>query len=164
MKKYLLVTIGALLVLSTTAKAGSTWGIGVGPLYGGLGFNFGKTTPSSFAYGALGCIGLSIGDSADTSSNDNESNCGFGLGYISTSLFTSDRHGLGLNLGITYNTAESQTEVRLRPGYHYFFNGINESGLNLGVGTILYTDDETSNDQNRDSDNVKVFFNVGYQF
>lgn len=157
-------------MLSTTANADSTWGIGVGPLYNGLGFNFGKTTTSSLSYGSLGCQSLSIGSSknSNTSSSDSsretESNCGFGLGYINTSMFSNNRHGLGLNLGLSYNTAESQTELRLRPGYHYFFNGIDKPGFNIGLGSIIYYDNEASNDLDSDSEKVSLFLNIGYQF
>jgi len=161
MKKYLYIAMVTVPMLSSAASAETTIGIGVGPLYNGLGLNFGKTTPSSFVYGALGCVGITIADSGDPDNRD-ESNCGVGFGYISASLFSNDRHALGLNIGLTHNTDKSQTEVRVRPGYHYFFNGINKPGLNLGVGPIVYYDTDRSN--NLDSDHGVVFFNIGYQF
>ncbi len=166
MKKYLIISTFTLLALTSTVKADTTWGVGVGPMYNGLGLNIGKTTESTFAYSALGCQSVTTGTSSDsnTNENDGESNCGVGFGYISQSIFKSNRHGLGLNLGVSYNTAEQQTEWRLRPGYHFFVNGIDKRGLNLGAGTVFYYDTEKSNDINDNTDVISLFLNIGYQF
>lgn len=162
MKLFKLIALISLLANVSTANADTTWGIGGGPLYNGFGLNFGKTTTSSFVYGAFGCHGYGRGESDNPSSNDVEFNCGIGFGYISTSMFATSRHGIGLGLDTTYNTFQSQFEMRLRPGYYYFFNGINKSGLNLGVGPSFYYDTVRSNDHYHNP--VKVFFNIGYQF
>jgi len=169
MKKYLIFTSIAMIVMCKSAMADFTLGIGIGPLYSGIGLNYGKTAPKSFTYGSLGCIGFSTGESAnyadgekvDEQTNQN-SNCGFGFGHISTSMFTSNKHGLGLNIGLTHNTFDSRNELRIAPGYHYFFNGIDKPGATLGIGAMLYAGDSQSGDE--DDGRNSVFLNIGYQF
>jgi len=167
MKTFLPITITALLVLSTPAKADSTWGVGYGPLYSGLGLNYGQTTSTSLTYGALGCVDYATGNRHNDESTGGklpagESNCGIALGYISTALFNSNKHGFGVNIGLTHNTDTDESETRLIPGYHYFMNGINERGLNLGVDTVLYYDRESSDA--RDDGFSEILFSVGFQF
>jgi len=156
------IAILVALGMSTNATAETTWGVGKGPLYSGLGFNFGSTSATSLAYGSLGCHGMSYGDSDTTGKNEFDSNCGFGLGYISTSLFSGNRHSLGLSVDVSYSSLYSQSELRVRPGYYFFLNGIDKAGLNLGIGPSFYYDDDKSNDSERDK--VVGFFNIGYQF
>lgn len=159
-KKHLLVA-AVLTALAQTAHADTTWGLGVGSLYNGLGLNFGKTTDSSFTYGTLGCHSLSRGNNG-TSKNETDTNCGVGIGYISTSLFANNKHGLGVGLDTTYNTFTSKYEARLKPGYYYFTNGINSSGFNFGIGPSYFHNAESSDDEN--NDRIQMFLNIGYQF
>lgn len=167
MRKILLIAALPFLLLSTAAKADTTWGLGVGPLYSGLGINFGRTTASSLTFASLGCNSLSNNRAENSKSDDFESSCGVGVGHLSTALFKSNRHAFGLNLDTSYNSIESQTELRIRPGYFYFFKGINKSGFNLGVGPNFFFNNKSSNKRqlnNRGDDPIRIFFNIGYQF
>lgn len=164
MKNALLATIILAPSLFGSAIADTTFGIGVGTLYNGLGLNFGRTTNNSLMYSSLGCMGASSsrgtttnGDVTTQESSSN-TNCGFGLGYISTTLFSGNKHGLGLNLGYTHNTDNflGGSEYHLMPSYHYFFKGIDKRGLNLGFGARATLTDEEST--------TGLTFNIGYQF
>jgi len=172
-RRLLLVLSVTMLVMSKTAVADFTLGLGLGPLYSGLGLNFGKTTESSFTYGSLGCVGYSSTGVAMTSDGsqsatvnsekiESSSNCGFGFGYVSSALFKNNRHGVGLSIGLTSNTDDQQNELRIAPGYHYFFNGINNRGATLGLGAMHYADDSQPNNLSNNANSV--FINIGYQF
>ena len=165
MKHSLIATIIITPTLFSNAIADNTFGIGIGTLYNGLGINLGKTTSSSLMYGSLGCMGGSSSRGTTTNGDvttqerSSSTNCGFGLGYISTSIFSGNKHGLGLNLGYTYNTAElvKGSEYHLMPSYHYFFNGIDQRGVNLGFGAQATLNDD-------ESTATGLTINIGFQF
>lgn len=164
MKSFLTALLIAVSMLGT-ATADTTFGVGVGSLYNGLGLNFGRVGNTSLTFGSLGCMGGSssrsrstAGDVA-TSDSSYETNCGVGLGYINTSLFPGNNHGLGLSLGYTYDTDDVSggSEYHVMPSYHYFFNSVGQSGVNLGFGARITRSNEESTD-------TGVIFNLGYQF
>ncbi|MFK8082586.1 MAG: hypothetical protein AB8B97_20095 [Granulosicoccus sp.] len=167
MKKKTLALLAFTTFISSHAIANSTVGVGFGSLYNGLGINAGRTTDVSMTYGSLGCMGgslghsttLSAGDYTNVSESSSETNCGFGLGYISTSPLSGNNHALGLNLGYTHNTADDVggSEFYVMPGYYFFFNGINQRGPNLGFGTQTRYFEERSTQ-------TGVILNLGYQF
>jgi len=165
MKNSFLLGLVFTTSLGSAAVADTTIGVGIGSLYSGLGLNFGRTTESSLTYGSVGCMGGSTSTSRSTSGDDGsrdsdyETNCGLGLGYISTALMPGTNHGLGLSLGYSYNTDEVSggSELHVMPGYHYFFNGVGQRGLNLGFGVRVTRSDEQSNA-------TGLIFNLGYQF
>jgi len=165
MKNTLIAVLFAAFSISNTAVGDTTFGIGVGALYNGLGFNFGRTSEASLVYGSLGCMGASSSRSSsiagDVVSRDSgyETNCGLGLGYLNLSLLPGNNHGLGLSIGYTYDTDDISggSEYHVMPGYHYFFNGIGRPGLNLGFGARVTRSDE-------DSADTGLTFNLGYQF
>lgn len=115
-------------------------------------------------YGSLGCMGGSSSKSSTTNGDvttqsSSDTNCGFGFGYISTSLFLGSNHGLGLNIGYTYDTDDFSggSEYHVMPSYHYFINGIDQRGLNLGFGARATLSDG-------DSTKTGLTFTLGYQF
>lgn len=168
MRNRLLASIVLASTLSSTANADMTVGLGLGTLYSGIGLNFGTTTDTSLRYASLGCLGISLGNTDIDSSDSTErtqgdsSNCGVGVGYVTTSVLSGKRQGLGLSLLATNNTVYknndgSNLEVTVIPGYYFFFNGIDRSGFNIGAG---------ANFGFREGQSVEtgMTLNVGYQF
>lgn len=162
MKKITAIAALSILSLSSVAQAESTIGLGVGGMYSGLGVNVGKRSSTSFTYASLGCQAYSYGYVDGSETKESESNCGVGLGTLSTSLFSSNKHAIGFGVDVSYNTQYSQNELRIRPGYYYFFNGIDSAGFNVGVGPNLYIDDNKSDEVTEIK--TSSFLNVGYQF
>ncbi len=86
---------------------------------------------------------------------------GAGVGWIKTDLFetNTNKHGLGVHFGAVGTERRSfKRHVVNGVGlsYHYFFNGIEESGLNVGL-TLLYG----KTDHNSGTTTMLEF---GYQF
>lgn len=164
MKNATLATLILAPTLFTSATADTTFGVGMGSMYNGLGLNFGRTTDTSLVYGSLGCMGFSSGgattSNGDVTSqgNNSDANCGVGLGYINTSLFTGNKHGLGLNISYTYDTDDflGGSEYHVMPSYNYFFKGIDKRGLNLGFGARTTVSDQATT--------TGLMLNLGYQF
>jgi hypothetical protein len=140
---------------STLADDNKSIGVGVGSMYNGLGVSYGLLESNSYKYASIGCLSLSNSDSRGT-----ETNCGIGFGYITTALIskTENNHGLGIHIGVTYNEHKNldEYEAFISPQYVYFFNGINSSGMNLGVNAW-------SGKRDGESDNG-FGFQIGRQF
>jgi len=165
MKSTLLPALILAASFFSTAIADTTFGVGVGSLYNGLGLNFGRTGNTSLMFGSLGCMGGSSSRSKNTAGdivthdNSYETNCGVGLGYINMSLLPGNNHGLGLSLGYTYDTDDISggSEYHVMPGYHYSFSGVGQRGLSLGFSARI-----TRSEQ--DTADPRLIFNLGYQF
>ncbi|MET0066497.1 MAG: hypothetical protein ABW076_09145 [Candidatus Thiodiazotropha sp.] len=128
-------------------------GIGVGHLYSGIGINLTKHLNRSQVYASLGCMAAAT----HSGSNDIETVCGMGLGYVSTHLFSqSDKHGIGLSTGVYRNTDADENEYTLGPTYTFYANGINNRGWSIGVMPYM------SKVSGRDAE-YEVLFNFGYQ-
>lgn len=165
MKNTLISSVILASTLSSNVLADTTVGFGFGSLYSGLGINFGEVRDNSFMYGSIGCMGgsatrpITINGSVLSRDKGYETNCGIGLGYITTSLLAGNNHGLGLSLGYTYDTDDDigGYEFHVMPGYHYFFNGVMQHGLNLGLSArSTFKKDNPSA--------TGILFNIGYQF
>ena len=70
--------------------------------------------------------------------------CGLGVGWIKTDLFNTDsnKHGFGAYIGVVGKDSNQSSFSRKNSakygiglGYHYFLNGISESGLKLWNNT-----------------------------
>ena len=168
MNKVLIAGLFTIPMFCTNVSADTTLGIGFGSMYNGLGINFGRIDGNSLTFVALGCIGGSYSSGSSrsgtsgtltTSDSSYDTNCGGGLGYISTAMLPGDNHGLGLSIGYTYDTDDNSggSEFHIMPGYHYFWNGIGQRGLNLGFGARVTRSEEGSAD-------TGFIFNLGYQF
>ena len=149
-------------VLGTSGR--TTFGLGVGALYGGLGLNVGRIDGPRLTYGSLGCIGgsrsestITFSDGTSTTERSSETNCGIGAGVLSTAFLPGDRHGLGLSLGLTYDTdGADEVQGHVIPTYNYFFGGLASGGFNLGFAPVLTFGDEGAD--------AGLLLNVGYQF
>lgn len=172
MHKALLAACIAAPLISTNVKAENTVGIGIGSLYNGFGMNIGNWTNSSIAFASIGCLAFSDRTQVTTSSNGDSStisektnghdtNCGVGLGYISSDVLPGQRQGIGLSVALTRNnlrqTTSSKIELSLMPNYTYFFSGIDKSGFNLGTGMRFTVGDNLPVESG-------VTINAGYQF
>ena len=155
------------LAPSQSAVAETRIGIGLGALYNGIGFNFSKSSTKGLAFGSVGCLGFSSSSGMSESDGvvtvepeSTETNCGVGFGFLSVEPFSSSKHAIGASLGLSYNTGTNDTsgiEWSLTPNYVYFLNGVENRGLNLGVGGVL-----TYRDSGFDSPGV--LFNFGFHF
>jgi hypothetical protein len=130
-----------------------SFGVGVGSLYSGVGVNAASRSATDLKYLSAGCVSYSDYDG---------STCGVGVGWIKTDLFNSQntKHGFGAYLGVVGSErvrfSEDEALYGLGLGYHYFFNGIERSGTNLGVSYVA-GDAESGFDS-------AVMIQVGYQF
>ena len=145
-------------IFSTNIKAEESYsfGLGIGPLYNGLGGNIAHISNNEMRYASAGCISYSslFG-----------STCGVGLGWIKTDLFESEsnKDGYGIYIGTIGSEAELDHDgwdnkpiYGIGVGYHYFFNGIDESGSNLGISF-------GAGDSNNGTEH-RLMFTFGYQF
>ncbi len=147
------ILISCCLQTPALLAEGYSFGIGVGHLYSGVGINYTKHLNRSQAYASLGCMAAAT----HSSSNDIETVCGIGLGYIRTHLFSdSDKHGIGLSTGVYRNTDADENEYILGPTYTFFMNGVNNPGWSFGVMPYM------SKVSGQDTD-YEVMFNLGYQ-
>ena len=127
-------------------------GVGAGTKYSGLGANFSLLTATDMKYISAGC--LSYGSRSGLT-------CGAGLGWITTDLLDegSNNHGVGFYLGAIGSQSYQLNEEAIYGaglGYHYFFNGIDKSGVNIGLSLAYGKDDKESVSG--------VMFEIGYQF
>lgn len=136
---------------NATANQRFSFGAGMGSLYSGLGINAGLRTNHDFKYISVGCVAYS---------ERYGKICGAGAGWISTNWLDpkKHKHGVGVYMGIVGSKRVSFYDAEARygvgVGYHYFFNGIGQSGTNLGV-TIMTDTDQTG---------VGGMLQLGYQF
>lgn len=161
---FIAVSLLSTVILSNTAQADYTFGLGVGSLYNGIGINFGISAPTSLTFGSLGCLSLSYGTTGDgeggRGSDEFDSKCGIGLGYVSNTLLPGHRNALGLSLGLNNNSIEKRSttvEYIAIPSYNFFFNGLNNRGFNLGAGP-KFTFRENA------SMHTGFVLNLGFQF
>ncbi len=136
----LIVALLPLLLLFTPTSSANdklSFGAGFGSLYAGLGINITKQSDTEMKHLSVGCVSYS---------SIHGETCGAGIGWIKTDIFESQtvNHGLGLYVGIVgteTNFNDRKALYGAGVGYHYFFNGIGESGTNLGV-TLVAGDGE----------------------
>jgi hypothetical protein len=131
MKKILkLWLLCSSLLLATEGT--TSYGIGLGQLYNGVGINIASHETSSMKSIAFGCMDIAYG----TYSGFNAS-CGFSIAYVSTRIFeeNNNHHGLGVHVGITKDSDAFAGSVGV--GYSYFFDEIANKGLNIGLTPTL---------------------------
>jgi len=156
------IALAALLVLfgieSKAAENSTSFGVGAGAMYSGMGVNVGLRRGNNFGYVAAGCMALGYGDASGWILP-----CGVGAGWIWTDLLptANDRHGLGFYLGpvgISPDKYGYDDKARYGVGftYLYFFNGVNASGWNVGITPAL-------GKQGGDRKG-SLLINLGYQF
>jgi len=129
-----------------------TFGAGVGSFNSGIGINAGIQSETDLKYVSLGCVSYS---------SLNGETCGAGIGWVTTTLFDSNntKHGTSLYLGIVgseNNYFDNDPIYGLGLGYHYFLNGISNSGLNIGFSLV-------AGSKNSGTD-IGGMLQAGYQF
>lgn len=146
--------VASLFALHFTTNAEDiSVGVGAGMSYSGLGANVAYVSETDMKYVSAGCVSYS---------SSSGSTCGAGIGWIKTDLFDNDsnKHGLGAYLGVvgveTAFLRDDKAVYGAGLGYHYFFNGIDKSGFNLGI-TVVAADTE-------DDDKFGLSLQAGYQF
>ena len=143
--------------MNVSAEESYSFGLGIGASYSGLGVNISQLSENDMKYISAGCISYSSA-SGET--------CGVGIGWIKTDLMetASNKHGLGAYLGIvgtkrevrSFSDFEDEPVYGIGVGYHYFFNGTNDSGTNLGFSLVAGDYEEKIEST--------IIFQVGYQF
>jgi hypothetical protein len=120
--------------VSNQSKANDnfTFGIGFGSMYSGMGVNAGIKSETDLKYISVGCVSYS------TLSGEA---CGAGIGWVTTQLFSSNNtnHGTSIYAGIVGSENDhfnNDPVYGVGLGYHYFFNGIGDSGTTLGLTLV----------------------------
>ena len=161
-KTVKVIVVITTLNISTLHADNTSFGLGLGAPYNGLGVNVTWTNNNSMKYIALGCASVS------GSLKDIDCDVGVGLGYINTSVLSSENnnHGLGIHTGISNRHYDEYKEFgqksydekvyTLGISYTYFFDDINNTGWNVGFTPLVeFEDSETD---------FGVYLGVGYQF
>jgi len=148
---FLLFVAGGVSTLSAADK--TSFGLGVGALYNGLGGNLALIKADDFRFVSLGCS-----EFMSSSLDGTNVTCGVGIGLLRSDILTkkNSKHGLGLNISLDYDGFESKLEPSIRLPYVFFFRGLDRRGWNLGVAPLVRWD--------ADGTDLGVMLEVGYQF
>ena len=148
---FILVQVVA--VSASLAADRTSFGLGGGSLYNGLGVNVAFVSPENLKFVALGCS-----EWRNSSSDGTDVTCGVGVGWIKSDILTkkNDKHGIGLHLGLNYDTRESDFEPMLSIPYVFFFKGIDSKGLNIGAAPLVAWESGGAE--------FGFFLQIGYQF
>ena len=143
----------AAVVQSASAADKTSFGVGVGALYNGLGGNFALVKADDMKYVSLGCT-----EARSSSAHGTDLTCGIGVGWLRSDIFTrkNSKHAIGLNLALDYDQYHSEIEPSIRLPYVFFFRGIERRGLNLGLAPLVRWD--------ANGTELGVMFEIGYQF
>ena len=156
MVRRTVLTLLTLIVVATgnsSAADKSSFGLGVGALYNGLGGNFALITADDLKYVSVGCS-----EASNSSRHGTNVTCGVGVGWLMSDLLTkkNSKHGLGLNLALDYDQLHSKAEPSIRLPYVFFFRGLDRRGWNLGVAPFVRWDAEGTE--------LGLMIEIGYQF
>jgi hypothetical protein len=157
-KKNILVLLTFLVLMTRhvgAVESESSFGIGIGALYSGIGVNVGFRSERDFKYVAAGCAGIGYSDNSGWLLP-----CGIGAGWIWTDLLSKDdkRNGFGLYVkpvGID-NSNDDKARYGLGVTYAFFLQGLCAGGWNMGITPTL--------GKEHGDTKVGLFMNVGYQF
>ena len=138
---------------SPSAADKTSFGLGVGALYNGLGGNLALIKADDLKYISVGCS-----EFMSSSRDGTHVTCGVGVGWLRSDILTkkNSKHGLGLNIALDYDGFESKLEPSIRLPYVFFFRGLDRRGWNLGVAPLVRWD--------ADGTDLGVMLEVGYQF
>ena len=120
-------TIGVALVMiiaSTAVVAAAdktSFGLGVGALYSGLGGNIALIKADDMKFLSIGCSEMSR-----SSIDGTDLTCGLGIGWIRSDIITkrNSKHGLGLNIAVDYDQRYSEIEPAIRIPYVFFLASV----------------------------------------
>ena len=139
-------------VNTLSAADKTSFGVGVGALYNGLGGNLALIKADDLKYISVGCSEII------SSRDGTHVTCGVGVGWLRSDILTkkNSKHGLGLNIALDYDGFHSELEPSIRIPYVFFFRGLDRRGWNLGVAPLVRWD--------ADGTDLGVMLEVGYQF
>jgi hypothetical protein len=148
---FLVLVAVAASALSAADK--TSFGLGVGALYSGLGGNLALIKANDLKFLSVGCSEFSR-----SSIDGTNLTCGVGVGWLRSDIITkkNSKHGLGLNIALDYDQFHSKAEPSIRLPYVFFFKGIDRKGWNLGLAPLVRWD--------ADGTELGVMLEVGYQF
>lgn len=109
----------------------SSFGIGAGSMYSGLGVNYGIKADRTFKYLSFGTYLLAYG-----TGNGLYSNFGLGVGYMTTTFSQNDKHAVGVDGSVSYSRPDYRSEGMSYKGsasYIYFFNNMAQGGWHAGL-------------------------------
>ena len=153
-------TLGLGLLLSgvlLATESTTTYGIGLGQLYNGVGVNIASHDTSSMKSIALGCMEIAYGSYSGL-----DASCGLSVAYVSTSILSdqNNHHGLGIHLGIINDSDVDVLSGTIGLGYTYFLNEVSNSGWNFGFTPTFIFQKNTDKKDNE----LALLLNLGYQF
>ena len=150
---FAFVMLIAVAVGSSLAADKTSFGVGAGALYNGLGGNLALIKADDLKYISVGCSEFSHSSSGGT-----DLTCGVGLGWLRSDILTrkNSKHGLGLNIALDYDQFHSKAEPSIRLPYVFFFRGLDRKGWNIGVAPLVRWD--------ADGTELGVMLEVGFQF
>jgi hypothetical protein len=145
-----------LVAVATSAPSATdktSFGLGIGALYNGLGGNVALIKADDLKFLAVGCSEYSHGSVGGTNLT-----CGVGVGWLRPDILTkkNSKHGLGINIALDYDQLHSKVEPVVRVPYVFFFRGINRSGWNIGLAPFVRWDSGGTE--------LGVMLQGGYQF
>jgi hypothetical protein len=148
---FLVVVASGVSTLPAADK--TSFGLGYGALYNGLGGNFALITEDDLKYISVGCS-----EFMSSSLDGTHVTCGIGIGWLRSDILTrnNSKHGLGLNIVLDYDQFHSKVEPSIRLPYVFFFRGLDRRGWNLGVAPLVRWD--------ADGTDLGVMLEVGHQF
>ncbi len=147
------IVVQAVAVGASLAADKTSFGLGVGPLYNGLGVNIGFISSENLKFVALGCSG-----GMHSSRHGTDVTCGAGIGWVRSDILTkkNDKHGIGLHFGLNYDTRDNDFEPVLSIPYVFFFKGIDTRGWNIGAAPLVKWESGGAE--------FGLFLEIGYQF
>jgi hypothetical protein len=154
-RRVILVFLVLVAVLTSAPSAAdrTSFGLGLGALYNGLGGNIALVKADDLKVFSLGC-------SEATSSSIDGTNltCGVGFSWLRSDILTkkNSKHGLGVNVALDYDQFHSKTEPVVRVPYIFFFKGIDRRGLNIGLAPFVRWE--------ADGTEFGALLEIGYQF
>lgn len=155
-RRQLVIACLAMTCLASNASLAAdrtSFGLGIGALYSGLGGNMAMISADDLKFFSVGCSELS-----QSSLDGTNLTCGVGVGWLRSDIVTgkNSKHGLGINLAVDYDSRHSKLEPAVRIPYVFFFRGIDRKGWNLGLAPLVRWDAEGTE--------FGVMIEVGYQF
>lgn len=133
MKRMIHLAFLAFLLFPTFVSASnqsSSIGLGMGPLYYGIGANLTIPRKHSYNYLSIGCPEVGYGGDSGWITS-----CGVGYSIVTAEWSSNRKHGVGITTGVAYKQRYygNGPSYSLGVSYGYFFNSIDNAGWNLQI-------------------------------
>ena len=147
------VLVQAVAVSASLGAERTSFGLGLGSVYNGLGVNVAFISSEDLKFVAAGCSEWSHSSRFGT-----DVTCGVGVGWIMSDILTkkNNKHGIGLHLGLNYDSKDNDFEPVLSIPYVFFFKGIDSRGLNIGAAPAVRWESGGAE--------FGLYIQIGYQF